>query len=104
MYTIAEDGTLQKDGKMCFCMNTDTSCTASCAAFEERAKDRVWLACMSREIIAKPAIASLAAPEMTGIAKRFNDNMKAAAPKPEKIADPLGIETKKTVKTMRRTK
>ena len=54
MYSIAEDGTLQKDGKMCYCMNTETSCTSLCAAFEERAKDRVWLACMSREIIAKP--------------------------------------------------
>jgi hypothetical protein len=82
MYTIAEDGTLQKDGKMCFCMNTDTSCTASCAAFEERAKDRVWLACMSREIIAKP--------EMTISAKI------AALPvvHPPKEVDPLGLETK----------
>jgi len=56
MYTISEDGTLQKDGKMCFCINGESSCTSMCAAFEERAKDRAFLYCCGREIIAKPLL------------------------------------------------
>lgn len=55
MYTVSkEDGSLNKDGRVCYCIYTETSCTTSCAAFEERAKDRAFLYCCGREIIAKP--------------------------------------------------
>lgn len=80
MYTISEDGTLNKDGKMCYCIYTESSCTASCAAFEERAKDRVFLCCISREIIAKPEPKSPV--------------VNAAKDTPS--ADPLGLDTPKT--------
>ena len=76
MYTISSDGTLNKDGQMCYCIYTESSCTASCAAFEERAKDRAFLYCCGREIIAKPE----AVPPVVNAAKDTPS------------ADPLGID------------
>ena len=80
-----EDGTLNKDGQMCYCIYSESSCTTSCAAFEERAKDRAVLHCCGREIIAKPEM-----PKET----------------PPPAADPLGLDTGKRVKMTpkRRTK
>jgi hypothetical protein len=56
-YKLMRDGTLNKDGDVCYCVNTDTSCVANCAAFEERARGRVYLHCVGREIIAPMEIA-----------------------------------------------
>ena len=80
MYTISEDGTLNKDGRMCFCVNGESSCTAACAAFEERAKDRAVLYCVGREIIAKPEAKSPVVNAM----------------KDTPSADPLGLDAIKT--------
>ena len=51
-YKLMRDGTLNKDGDVCYCVHTDTSCVSNCAAFEERARGRVFLHCVGREIIA----------------------------------------------------
>ena len=96
MYTVSSDGTLSKEGRMMYCVNGETSCTANCAAFEERAKGRAFLYCVNREIITKPeAVSSVVnALKDTPSADPFGKNAKEA--------DPLGVETKP--KKTKRTK
>ncbi|TFH62102.1 MAG: hypothetical protein E4G90_09480 [Gemmatimonadales bacterium] len=90
MYTISSDGTLLKDGQMCYCVHTDGSCTANCAAFEERPKDRVFLYCcgVGREIIAKPERPSPVVNAMKDTPSADPLGIDAAPAKPKKKANP----------------
>jgi hypothetical protein len=74
-YSIGQDGTLNKNGQMCYCIHTENgSCTTQCAAFEERAKGRAFLHCIGREIIA-PTDMAIAAVDPLGL----GDNTSAAS-------------------------
>lgn len=56
IYTINEDGTLSRKGKVCLCVYDEGSCSMHCMAIEERGKGRVHLHCVGREIVAQPAV------------------------------------------------
>lgn len=65
MYSIGTDNELKKDGAICYCVHSEGSCSALCAAFEELAKGRVVLHCVKHSIIAPREMASAAAKEET---------------------------------------
>ena len=85
-YSIGQDGTLNKNGQMCYCIHTENgSCTTQCAAFEERAKGRAFLHCIGREIIAPTDIASLSKSSPPGVIWAYSPDV---APIPNKV--PIG--------------
>jgi hypothetical protein len=87
-YKLMRDGTLNKDGEVCYCVNTDTSCVANCAAFEERARSRVYLHCVGREIIAPMEIVppTVHAPQQSAPSEPdlMDELMTAPSPKTKK--------------------
>jgi hypothetical protein len=90
-YKLMRDGTLNKDGDVCYCVHTDTSCVSNCAAFEERARGRVYLHCVGREIIAPMEIVPPTVPPPKEV-DPMSDLIDMGAPKVVKTKKPKGAK------------